>query len=120
MSAPKSAMRSPMRLIVQPADDLAFERIVNQPKRGLGDKAVARIHSFARATGQPLLLAAAAMLDSDELTPQARRSLGRFVADIFRWREQTAKLPHPELARICSRIGLYACPGRQHPEPRAV
>ena len=87
-------------LIAQPADDLAFERIVNQPKRGLGDKAVARIHTYARATGQPLLLAAAAMLDSDELTPQARRSLGRFVADIFRWREEAAKLPHPELARI--------------------
>jgi DNA helicase-2/ATP-dependent DNA helicase PcrA len=89
-----------LRLIVQPNDDLAFERIVNQPKRGLGDKAVARIHAHTRAAGQPLLLAAAAMLDSDELTPQARRSLGRFVADIFRWREQATKLPHPELARI--------------------
>jgi DNA helicase-2/ATP-dependent DNA helicase PcrA len=89
-----------LRLIAQPNDDLAFERIVNQPKRGLGDKAVANIHRHARATGQPLLLAAAAMLDSDELTPQARRSLGRFVADIFRWREQATKLQHPELARI--------------------
>ena len=48
-----------LRLIVQPADDLAFERIVNQPKRGLGDKAVATIHRHARATQQPLLLAAA-------------------------------------------------------------
>jgi DNA helicase-2/ATP-dependent DNA helicase PcrA len=89
-----------LRLIAQPADDLAFERIVNQPKRGLGDKAVATIHRLARAQQQPLLLAAAQMLDSDELTPQARRSLGRFVADIFRWRDQAAKLPHPELARI--------------------
>jgi DNA helicase-2/ATP-dependent DNA helicase PcrA len=89
-----------LRLVAQPADDLAFERIVNQPKRGLGDKAVANIHRHARATGQPLLLAAAAMLDSDELTPQARRSLGRFVADIFRWRDQAGRLPHPELARI--------------------
>ena len=89
-----------LRLIAQPADDLAFERIVNQPKRGLGDKAVARIHAFARATQQPLLLAAAQMLDSDELTPQARRSLGRFVADFARWREMASDLPHPELARI--------------------
>ena len=48
-----------LRLIVQPADDLAFERIVNTPKRGLGDKAVATIHRHARATQQPLLLAAA-------------------------------------------------------------
>jgi DNA helicase-2/ATP-dependent DNA helicase PcrA len=89
-----------LRLIAQPADDLAFERIVNTPKRGLGDKAVARIHSHARASQQPLLLAAAQMLDSDELTPQARRSLGRLVADIARWRQMSGSLPHPELARI--------------------
>ncbi len=89
-----------LRLIAQPADDLAFERIVNQPKRGLGDKAVASIHAHARATQQPLLLAAAAMLDSDELQSRARNSLARFVADIARWRRQAAELPHPELARI--------------------
>ncbi len=89
-----------LRLIVQPTDDLAFERIVNQPKRGLGDKAIARIHAFARATQQPLLLAAAQMLDSDELTPQARRSLGRFVADVAKWRQSASSLPHPELARL--------------------
>src|SRR6476660_3646804 len=89
-----------LRLIAQPADHLAFERIVNQPKRGLGDKAVATIHRHARAIEQPLLLAAATLLDSDELTPQARRSLGNFVADIARWRQMANDLPHPELARI--------------------
>ena len=88
-----------LRLVAQPADDLAFERIVNVPKRGLGDKAIERIHRFARATSQPLLLAAAQMLDSDELTPQARRSLARFVGDIGRWRTMSASLSHPELAR---------------------
>jgi DNA helicase-2/ATP-dependent DNA helicase PcrA len=109
-----------LRLVIQPADDLAFERIVNTPKRGLGDKAVATIHRHARATQQPLLVAAATLLDSDELTPQARRSLGNFVADIARWRgmatssslsrsdgegdrsSQTSGggVPHAELARI--------------------
>jgi DNA helicase-2/ATP-dependent DNA helicase PcrA len=89
-----------LRLIAQPADDLAFERIVNQPKRGLGDKAIATIHRHARASQQPLLHAAATLLDSDELTPQARRSLGNFVADVARWREMASTLPHPELARI--------------------
>ena len=89
-----------LRLIQSPADDLAFERIVNQPKRGLGDKAVATIHRLARARGEPLLLAAAQMLDSDELTPQARRSLSRFVGDLARWRQMAAELPHPELARL--------------------
>ncbi|SMF61365.1 ATP-dependent helicase [Allosphingosinicella indica] len=89
-----------LRLIAQPADDLAFERIVNTPKRGLGDKAIAKIHGFARATGVPLLSAAAQMLDTDELTPQARRSLGNFVGDVARWRGQLDALPHPELARL--------------------
>jgi DNA helicase-2/ATP-dependent DNA helicase PcrA len=109
-----------LRLVIQPADDLAFERIVNTPKRGLGDKAIATIHRHARATQQPLLLAAATLLDSDELTPQARRSLANFVADIARWRGMASSsslsrsdgegdrsleangggVPHPELARI--------------------
>ena len=89
-----------LRLIAQPADDLAFDRIVNVPKRGLGDKAVAAIHQFARAAQQPLLIAAAGMLDSDELQPRARNSLARFVGDIARWRTMAATLPHAELARI--------------------
>ncbi|MDQ4086626.1 MAG: UvrD-helicase domain-containing protein [Pseudomonadota bacterium] len=89
-----------LRLIHQPADDLAFERVVNVPKRGLGDKAVAKIHSLARAQGVPLMQAAAAILDSDELTPQARRSLGNLVGDIARWRGKLDELPHPELARL--------------------
>ncbi|MEO8453939.1 MAG: UvrD-helicase domain-containing protein, partial [Sphingomicrobium sp.] len=89
-----------LRLIVQPADDLAFERIVNIPKRGLGDKAVATIHRHGRASQQPLLIAAARLTDTDEMTPQARRSLGNFVADLARWRQMAATLPHPEVARI--------------------
>src|SRR3954465_15368824 len=87
-----------LRVIAQPADDLAFERIVNTPKRGLGDKAVAKIHSYARAAGVPLMAAAAQILDSDELTPQARRSLGNLVGDFARWRSRLAELPHPGLS----------------------
>jgi len=88
-----------LRLIHQPADDLAFERIVNTPKRGLGDKAVATIHAAARAQQQPLLIAAASMLDSDELQPRARNSLARFIADVARWRKMAGEIPHAELAR---------------------
>ncbi|MBY0519095.1 MAG: UvrD-helicase domain-containing protein [Sphingomonas sp.] len=88
-----------LRVVSQPADDLAFERIVNVPKRGLGDKAVQKVHQLARAEGIPLSTAAARILDTDELTPQARRSLGNFVIDLARWRQMAANLPHPELAR---------------------
>ncbi|HEY0013396.1 MAG TPA: UvrD-helicase domain-containing protein [Allosphingosinicella sp.] len=89
-----------LRVIAQPADDLAFERIVNVPKRGLGDKAVAKIHSLARAEGLPLMQAAAVILDTDELTGAARRSLSNLVGDFARWRSRLAELPHPELARL--------------------
>jgi DNA helicase-2/ATP-dependent DNA helicase PcrA len=89
-----------LRVIAQPADDLAFERIVNTPKRGLGDKAVAKIHSLARMSGVPLMMAAAQILDTDELTPQARRALGNLVGDFARWRGRIGELPHAELARL--------------------
>jgi DNA helicase-2/ATP-dependent DNA helicase PcrA len=89
-----------LRVIAQPADDLAFERIVNTPKRGLGDKALAKLHLLARAESIPLSIAAARILDSDELTPQARRALGNLVGDFARWRSRLDALSHPELARL--------------------
>ena len=89
-----------LRVIAQPADDLAFERIVNTPKRGLGDKAVGKVHAFARAAGVSLYSAAAQILDTDELTGQARKSLANLVADFARWRARLDELPHPELARL--------------------
>ena len=88
-----------LRIVNQPADDLAFERIVNTPKRGLGDKALAKIHQLARANRVPLTVASARILDTDELTPQARRALGNLIGDIARWRDMAQELPHPELAR---------------------
>ena len=89
-----------LRVIAQPADDLAFERIVNVPKRGIGDKAIAKLHQLARAEGLPLTHAAARILDTDELTAQARRSLGNLIGDIARWRAKLNELPHAEIARI--------------------
>ncbi|MDT8757924.1 UvrD-helicase domain-containing protein [Sphingomonas psychrotolerans] len=89
-----------LRVVAQPSDDLAFERIVNVPKRGLGDKALAKVHQFARAEGLPLTTAGARILDTDELTAQARRSLGNLIGDIARWRSMGDTLSHPELARI--------------------
>jgi DNA helicase-2/ATP-dependent DNA helicase PcrA len=89
-----------LRVIAQPADDLAFERIVNTPKRGLGDKALAKLHQLARESGVPLAQAAAQILDTDELTPQARRALANLVGDFARWRTKLDEMPHPELARL--------------------
>ncbi len=88
-----------LRVVAQPADDLAFERIVNVPKRGLGDKAVAKIHQLARAMGVPLYEAAARILDTDELAGAARKSLATLVADFASWRTKAEEMPHAELAR---------------------
>ncbi len=88
-----------LRLVNQPADDLALERIINVPKRGLGDKAVAKVQMLARTEHIPLSFAAARILDTDELTPQSRRSLGALVGDIARWRDMAGMMTHPDLAR---------------------
>jgi DNA helicase-2/ATP-dependent DNA helicase PcrA len=89
-----------LRVIVSPADSLAFERIVNVPKRGFGDKAMALLHQTARSLDRPLSSAAAALAETDELTPAARRGLRDLLANLARWREQLDLLPHAELARI--------------------
>ncbi len=88
------------RVVVSPNDGLAFERIVNLPKRGLGDKAMARLHGLARARDVPLSTAAAMLIETDELTPAARRALSGFVADLARWRGQVDTLSHTDLARV--------------------
>ncbi len=89
-----------LRLVQSSADDLAFERIVNVPKRGLGDKALARIHQFARAEQAPLFHAASRITETDELTPQARRQLVNFVAQMRGWQAKANELSHPELTQL--------------------
>ena len=89
-----------LRLVQSSADDLAFERIVNVPKRGLGDKALQRIHQFARAERAPLFHAASRITETDELTPQARRQLANFVAQMRNWQAKANQLSHPELTQL--------------------
>jgi len=88
------------RVIVQSADDLAFERIVNVPKRGLGDSSVQMLHDYGRANNVPLLDAARAMSLTEEMKPKQRGSLRELVASFDRWRNQLESLPHTELAEI--------------------
>ncbi|HXE16373.1 MAG TPA: UvrD-helicase domain-containing protein [Stellaceae bacterium] len=89
-----------LRLVHQPADDLAFERIVNVPKRGLGTSTLEQIHVLARERHVPLTDAAAQLVGSDELKPAARRSLGDFLISLERWREAARSLPHTELTEV--------------------
>jgi DNA helicase II / ATP-dependent DNA helicase PcrA len=86
------------RTVVQPADDLAFERIVNVPKRGLGDATLQAMHVLARRQDVCLTEAARQLVETDELKPKARSTLAGLLADLARWRGMLAGLPHPELA----------------------
>lgn len=86
------------RLVCQPADDLAFERIVNTPKRGLGDNTVRTLHDYARARDIPMLAAASEIIETDELKPKARKALFDVVTDFRRWQSLLETTVHTELA----------------------
>jgi len=86
------------RVVAQGADDLAFERIVNVPKRGLGEGAVRQIHDAARALGAPMLEAATRLAESDEMKPKPRAALRELTANFGRWQDMLETTPHTELA----------------------
>ncbi|MFC4191955.1 ATP-dependent helicase [Novosphingobium lubricantis] len=88
-----------LRITASPQDDLAFERIYNTPKRGLGDKTLEKLHRHARARGVPLSLAAVEILDTDELPARARGTLAALMRDFARWRDAARTLVPAELAR---------------------
>lgn len=86
------------RVVAQGADDLAFERIVNVPKRGLGEATIRQIHDTARALHIPMLEAAAKLAESDELKPKPRAALREVAANFERWQKALETTPHTELA----------------------
>ena len=88
-----------LRIIAQPSDDLAFERIYNTPKRGLGDKSLEKLHRHARARGVPLSLAAIEIVDTDELPARARQTLLALMRDFARWRDLSKTATPAELVR---------------------
>jgi DNA helicase-2/ATP-dependent DNA helicase PcrA len=89
-----------LRVINSLADDLAFERIVNVPKRGLGDATVQLLHDHARKARIPLTEAARAVIATDALKPKPRTALRLLVESFDRWRGLREQLPHTELAEI--------------------
>ncbi len=89
-----------LRLIRSPDNDLAFDRIVNKPKRGLGDKALQTLHKIARAQGVPLMVASRIALESDDLHASARRSLVNFVDTMDRWSRDAKDMAPADLAEL--------------------
>jgi DNA helicase-2/ATP-dependent DNA helicase PcrA len=89
-----------LRLIAQPQDDLAFERILNVPKRGLGARTLETIHLHARRMGLPLAAAALQLADSDELPKRAAHTIGALMRQFLHWREQAGLLSPADLLRL--------------------
>src|SRR5690348_2861270 len=89
-----------LRLIHQPADDLAFERIVNTPRRGIGDATLQSLHALSRMARIPLTESAARLVETDELKPASRKALRDFLTSLARWRGMAETMVHPELAGV--------------------
>jgi DNA helicase-2/ATP-dependent DNA helicase PcrA len=89
-----------LRFVNQPADDLAFERVLNVPRRGIGSATVQELHSLAREGRLPLVEAARVLTTSKRLRPAARNALAGFVAALDRWRAQAEAISHTDLVQI--------------------
>ena len=89
-----------LKVVASPDNDLAFERIINTPKRSIGDASVKKIYQTARARQSSLYVAANDMLMTDELSAKARTALRLLLESFARWRKQVDVIPHHELAEI--------------------
>ncbi|HRC26290.1 MAG TPA: UvrD-helicase domain-containing protein, partial [Alphaproteobacteria bacterium] len=89
-----------LRVIAQSADDLALERIINTPKRGIGDTTLQALYAHARATGISLHEAALRMLETEDLTKRAREPVRRLMEDFGRWRSLVDTMNHADLAAM--------------------
>ncbi len=89
-----------LRVVHQPDDALAFERIINTPRRGIGNASLQAIHRLAREKDISLGAAAQLLVETGELKAAARRSLGNLLADFARWRGLAESTPHLELTEM--------------------
>ena len=108
------------RLVRSPDDDLAFERIVNTPKRGIGDTSVQKIAQAARSARVSMTEAARLMVRTDEIRGKARTGLQTFLRDLDRWREQAETSRHDALAEIILDESGYTGMWREDKSPQAA
>ena len=87
-----------LRVVANPTDDLAFERIVNVPKRGLGDATIEQVHLFARKAQIPMLEAVRRLIETDELKPKPRGALRELALSFGRWSTLIETMKQGELA----------------------
>ncbi len=87
-----------LRVIAQPADDLALERIINTPKRGIGNATVQTLYAYGRSHGICLHDGIMDLTQTDELRPKVKTTLMKLLDDFSRWRSLVDTMNHAELA----------------------
>ncbi|HYB05717.1 MAG TPA: 3'-5' exonuclease, partial [Methyloceanibacter sp.] len=85
---------------LNPANDLKFERIINVPRRGLGESTLKSLHQVARAHNVPLMQATRLIVETEELKPKSRKALADLIAAFDRWRSLIETMRHTELAEL--------------------
>jgi DNA helicase-2/ATP-dependent DNA helicase PcrA len=108
-----------LEIALNPANDLKFERIINVPKRGLGDTSLKRITELARVRGIGLYQAAREIVETEELTAKARVALSGLIDAFERWRRQIETIKHTELAELILDESGYTQMWQQDKTPQA-
>ena len=91
-----------LRLIHQERDDLAFERIVNNPKRSIGDTTLKTVHEYAKEHSLSLEKASIKMIEQNLIKPKTKIGLGFFLNSLSKWRNDLLikKISHIKLLQI--------------------
>ncbi len=108
-----------MRLVSQPDDGLAFERIINTPRRGIGATTLQVIHTYARENTVSLPQAARILCETDTIRGSARTALRGFFMDLDRWRSSLQKEHHVAVAKMVLDESGYTQMWREDKSPDA-
>jgi DNA helicase-2/ATP-dependent DNA helicase PcrA len=109
-----------LRVLNQPADDLAFERIVNTPKRGLGDTTIRAMHMLARQEGKPLVSAAWRMIETGAIRAKPKQALHDLLEGFARWRAALPQEGHVVTAATLLDESGYTEMWKQDKSPEAA
>jgi DNA helicase-2/ATP-dependent DNA helicase PcrA len=104
---------------LNPANDLKFERIINTPRRGLGESSLKSLHQLSRAYNVPLMQAARLIVETEELKPKSRKALFDLIAAFDRWRSLIESMRHTELAELILDESGYTAMWQAEKSPQA-
>ncbi|VAW02236.1 ATP-dependent DNA helicase UvrD/PcrA, partial [hydrothermal vent metagenome] len=108
-----------MRVVLSDTDDLAFERIANTPKRGIGAASLQKLQQAARTLGMSLMATARQMVETDEIGGRARTGLRALLKDIEHWRQMAKMTAHPQLTELVLDESGYTAMWQADKSPQA-